>query len=172
MYVRTHQTKKQINWPTHFMVHLHSWAGDGYTFDYGLSCWHGNPIQFTSPFAYLGLRMNNSSNRPNWRRYELNWTLYAQFIFSECRKFFTLMLLNSVNFEISRYRVQIKLILITKLTLRRRNYFFLILPHPVYRMWIIQEPNKLALWNKLHFEEKKNGEHKACLKYPVPIFVE
>jgi hypothetical protein len=33
--------------------------------------------------------------------------------------------------------------------------FFLILSHSVYKMWIIQEPNKLALWNKLHFEEKK-----------------
>ena len=33
--------------------------------------------------------------------------------------------------------------------------FFLILAHPAYKMWIIQEPNKLALWNKLHFEEKK-----------------
>ena len=33
--------------------------------------------------------------------------------------------------------------------------FFLISAHPVYKMWIIQEPNKLALWNKLHFEEKK-----------------
>ena len=32
---------------------------------------------------------------------------------------------------------------------------FLILAHPVYKMWIMQEPNKLALWNKLHFEEKK-----------------
>ena len=32
---------------------------------------------------------------------------------------------------------------------------FLILAHTVYKMWIIQEPNKLALWNKLHFEEKK-----------------
>ena len=41
------------------------------------------------------------------------------------------------------------------LTLWRRNYFFLILAHPVYKMWVIQEPNKLALWNKLHFEEKK-----------------
>ena len=27
--------------------------------------------------------------------------------------------------------------------------------HPVYKMWIIQEPNMLELWNKLHFEEKK-----------------
>ena len=42
-----------------------------------------------------------------------------------------------------------------KLTLWRRNYFSLILAHPVYKMWIIQEPNKLALWNKLHFEEEK-----------------
>ena len=34
-------------------------------------------------------------------------------------------------------------------------FFFLILAHPVYKMWIIQEPNTLELWNKLHFEEKK-----------------
>ena len=32
---------------------------------------------------------------------------------------------------------------------------FLILAHSVYKMWVIQEPNKLALWNKLHFEGKK-----------------
>ena len=34
-----------------------------------------------------------------------------------------------------------------------RIIFFLILAHLVYKMWIIQEPNKLELWNKLHFEE-------------------
>ena len=34
--------------------------------------------------------------------------------------------------------------------------FFLILEHPVYKMWITQAPNKLALWNVLHFEEKKS----------------
>jgi len=33
--------------------------------------------------------------------------------------------------------------------------FRLILAHPVYKMWIIQEPNNLELWNKLHFEEEK-----------------
>jgi hypothetical protein len=33
--------------------------------------------------------------------------------------------------------------------------FFLILAHTVYKMWIIQEPNTLELWNKLHFEEEK-----------------
>ena len=34
---------------------------------------------------------------------------------------------------------------------------FLILAHSVYKMWIIQEPNTLKLWNKLHFEEKIRG---------------
>jgi len=38
-------------------------------------------------------------------------------------------------------------------------------------MWIIQEPKKLALWNKKHFEEK-SGEYAARLKYSVLIFVE
>ena len=50
--------------------------------------------------------------------------------------------------------------------------FFFILAHPVYKMWITQEPNKLELWNKLHFEEKKNGQYIPCLKYSVLIFVE
>ena len=38
-------------------------------------------------------------------------------------------------------------------------------------MWIIQEPKKVALWNKWNFEEK-NRECAACLKYSVLIFVE
>jgi hypothetical protein len=50
--------------------------------------------------------------------------------------------------------------------------FFLILAHSVYKMWIIQDQNKLELWNKLHFKEKKNGEYTPSLKYSVPIFVE
>ena len=40
------------------------------------------------------------------------------------------------------------------LTFWRRN-FFLMLAHPVYKMWITQEWNTLELWNKLHFEEEK-----------------
>ena len=35
------------------------------------------------------------------------------------------------------------------------DFFFLILAHSVYKMWIIQEPNTLELWNRLHFEGKK-----------------
>ena len=37
------------------------------------------------------------------------------------------------------------------------DLFFFILAQAVYKMWIIQEQNKLALWIKLHFEEKKRS---------------
>ena len=33
--------------------------------------------------------------------------------------------------------------------------FFLVLAHSVYKMRIIQEPNTIELWKKLHFEEDK-----------------
>jgi hypothetical protein len=33
--------------------------------------------------------------------------------------------------------------------------FFFNFSTPVYKMWIIQEPNTLELWNKLHFEAEK-----------------
>jgi hypothetical protein len=46
-----------------------------------------------------------------------------------------------------------------------------ILEHPVYKMWITQEPKKVALWNKRRFEEK-SVECAACLKYAELIFVE
>ena len=36
-----------------------------------------------------------------------------------------------------------------------RQIFLQILAHPVFKMWVIQKPNKVALWNKQHFEEKK-----------------
>jgi hypothetical protein len=45
-----------------------------------------------------------------------------------------------------------------RLTFWRRNYFFFILAHPVYKMWIIREPNTLELWNNLHFEEGEKTE--------------
>ena len=41
------------------------------------------------------------------------------------------------------------------LTFWRRTFFFQILAHPVFKMWVIQKPNKVALWNKRHFEGKK-----------------
>ena len=57
------------------------------------------------------------------------------------------------------------------LTFWRRNYFFLILAHPVYKMWIIQEPN-VRIMKQTAFWRENNGEYIPCLKYSVPIFVE
>ena len=42
-----------------------------------------------------------------------------------------------------------------RINLLEPEFFFLILAHRVYKMWIIQEPNTLELWDKLHFEEEK-----------------
>jgi len=36
-----------------------------------------------------------------------------------------------------------------------QEIFFFNFSKPVYKMWIIQQPNMLELWNKLHFGEKK-----------------
>jgi len=44
------------------------------------------------------------------------------------------------------------------------EFFFLILAHSVYKTWIIQEPNKLELWNKLHFEEEKKRRVNTMFK--------
>ena len=41
------------------------------------------------------------------------------------------------------------------LNLLATDFFFQILAHPVFKMWVIQKPNKVALWNNRRFEEKK-----------------
>jgi hypothetical protein len=33
------------------------------------------------------------------------------------------------------------------------------LAHPVFKMWVIQKPDNVALWNKQHFEGKKLRLH-------------
>ena len=45
--------------------------------------------------------------------------------------------------------------------------FFQILAQPVFKMWVIEKPNKVALWNKRHFEEKKIGiiQHVQNIQY-------
>ena len=43
----------------------------------------------------------------------------------------------------------------TKFNILAPELFFFILAHSVNKMRIIQEPNKLELWNKLYFKEKK-----------------
>jgi hypothetical protein len=56
------------------------------------------------------------------------------------------------------------------LNLLASEFYISVLAHPVCKMLITQEPKKVALRNKRHFEEK-NGECAACLKYSVLIFV-
>ena len=55
-------------------------------------------------------------------------------------------------------------------TFWRRNYFFLILAHPVYEMWILKEQNTLKLWNKLHFEEKRRRLYTMFKIFSAYIF--
>ena len=68
--------------------------------------------------------------------------------------------------------MEMKYIPYSSINLFAPELFSLILAYPVYKMWIIQEPNKLELWNKLHFVKKTNGEYIPCLKNAIPIFVE
>jgi hypothetical protein len=51
------------------------------------------------------------------------------------------------------------------------EFYTEILAHPTCKMCLIQEPKKVALRNKQHFEEK-NRECAACLKYSVLLVVE
>jgi len=45
-----------------------------------------------------------------------------------------------------------------------QEFYIYILAHPVCKMWIIQEPKKVALWNKRHFEEKKR---RVCSMFKI-----
>ena len=78
----------------------------------------------------------------------------------------------TLNLNIQTFEIHSTDLCVYELNLLAPELFFLILAPLVYKMWIIQEPNKLELWNKLHFEGKKKGEYIPCLKYSVPIFVE
>ena len=50
---------------------------------------------------------------------------------------------------------------ILTLNLLAPEFYIQTLAHSVCKMWLIQKPKTVALWNKRHFEEK-NGECAAC----------
>ena len=50
-----------------------------------------------------------------------------------------------------------------------RRIFFSNFSTPVFKMWIIQKPNKVALWNKRHFEEKKWRLHSMLKIFSTDI---
>ena len=98
------------------------------------------------------------------------YTMFKIFLTFGCRNYFlnfstpyikmwiiqepnTLELWNKLHFEEEEKRRVCTMFKIF-LTFGCRNYF-LNFSTPYINMWMIQEPNKLELWNKLHFEEKK-----------------
>jgi len=52
-------------------------------------------------------------------------------------------------------KIKLHILFISVINLLAPELFFFNFSTPVYKMWIVQEPNKLDLWNKLHFEEEK-----------------
>ena len=107
------------------------------------------PQQYTSPFAHsddfgralLSLRTDALRLHSDTRNVEL-----------------VLLLCVAVRcYLLSRYSVGFNMS-DKWLTFWCRNYFFFNFSTPVCKMWIIQEPNTLELWNKLNFEEEKKTE--------------
>ena len=46
------------------------------------------------------------------------------------------------------------------------EFFFRILAHPVYKMWILQGPKKIALWNKRRLEEREK-KRRMCSMFKI-----
>ena len=65
--------------------------------------------------------------------------------------------LNQINFICKHFTIKhfTGIALQPLFNLLAPELFFLILAHSIYKMWIIQGPNKLELWNKVHFKEEK-----------------
>ena len=79
------------------------------------------------------------------------WSFSSMFSVWSIHRIFCLLKMCDVS---QRAHTPTRARIMCMLTFWSWNYFFLILAHPVYKMWIIQEPNTLELWNKLRFEEK------------------
>jgi len=103
-------------------------------------------VTYSFPYIFFGIAVSYilsiwPSHRILWHL--MNLTMFSPLIITSNSSFRRILHIYSFN--------DLK----STLTFWHRNYFFLILAHPVYKMWIKQEPNTLELWNKLHFEEKK-----------------
>ena len=111
---------------------------------------------------------NNTAPRIlHWppKRYSQTFRIYSTFCFSTL-KMVARRSLNDTFTYIACLGFSIYI-----LSFWRRIFFFQILAHPVFKMWVIQKPNKVALWNK-RLLKRKNGDYTACLKYSVWTFVE
>ena len=61
----------------------------------------------------------------------------------------------SANCVDETYRTEFIGLISCCINLLATDFFFSYFSTPVFKMWVIQKPNKVALWNKQHFEEKK-----------------
>ena len=95
-----------------------------------------------------------SAGTPSWERH-IYWCQWILYLVTD---------MDETGHRIFIYVLPFRIV--TLLTFWRLNYyyFFLILAHTVYKMWIIQEPNTLELWNELHFEEGKKRRIYTMLK--------
>ena len=66
----------------------------------------------------------------------------------------SIYVLGSTGFFCAKTFIRNVLQIQLRLTFWRRN-FLLNFSTPVFKMWIIHKPKKVALWNKRHFEEEK-----------------
>jgi hypothetical protein len=114
--------------------------------------WYCKSTPFTADWHCM-FRLLNQPHPPSssWWRYSPGWALASSTMCLQASRFLALSF-HSFNLLAPEFHIQI-------------------LAHPVCKRWIIQEPKKVALWNKRYFEEK-NGECAACLKCSVLIFVE
>ena len=74
---------------------------------------------------------------------------------------------NDVEFKLANFLQLIVAIKRNIFNLLDSELFFLVLAHPVYKRRIIQEPNTIELWNKLHFEDEKTEiiQHISNIRY-------
>ena len=91
----------------------------------------------------------NTSNIDFWEKYVFKFPC------------FTIYRLWSVSNLLYRYEEDLSCLCKTlksfqkyfhKFNLLATDFLFQILAHLVFKMWVIQKPNKVALWNKRHFE--------------------
>ena len=97
-----------------------------------------------------GNKLTSNCNSTEALRIYLNYVLYGDFnsTLHRIKKIYSKGILLQAGFSV------VAAVLIYTLNFWRR-IFFQILAHPLFKMWVIQKPNKVALWNKRHFEGEK-----------------
>ena len=73
------------------------------------------------------------------------------FLFIVQRYTYRLFLIIFGSWKLYEVYVRVRVLKVSSTLTFWRRIFFQILAYPVFKMWVIQKPNKVALWNKRHF---------------------